>query len=105
MSEELLKTVRDLIASGKGDIKRLRGIVDMIKQGNPVYLSDYRYIESLTSEDSMQQQVEEKNNGSITKKPAKIKRDESLNILRIRLAEGQITIDQFRELKKALTED
>ena len=106
MSEDLLKTVRDLIVSGRGDVKRLRDIMNMIKQGNPVYLSDYRYIQSLTSEDFEQQQVESKDGGFAAKpKPKQTKRDESLNLLRIRLAEGQITVDEFRELKKALTED
>jgi hypothetical protein len=105
MSEDLLKTVRDLIAAGKGDIKRLRGIMSTIKQGNPVYLSDYRYIQSLTSEESAHQQVEDKGDNLMKEKPKQVKKDESLNLLRIRLAEGQITVDEFRELKKALTED
>ncbi len=107
MSEDLLKTVRDLIASRKGDAKRLRGIIDTIKQGNPLLLSDYRYIQSLTSDDSEQQLVEDKydDRSSKKEKPKPSKKDESLNLLRIRLAEGQITIDAFRELKKALTED
>ncbi|OLC36914.1 MAG: hypothetical protein AUH84_00350 [Thaumarchaeota archaeon 13_1_40CM_4_38_7] len=106
MSEDLLKTVRGLIASGKGDIKRLRDIMNIIKQGNPVYLSDYRYIQSLTSEDFEKQQVEDKDGSFVAKqKPKQTKSDESLNLLRIRLAEGQITVDEFRELKEALTED
>ncbi|TLX82106.1 MAG: hypothetical protein E6K98_06255 [Thaumarchaeota archaeon] len=105
MSEDLLKTVRDLIASRKGDAKRLRVIIDTIKQGNPLLLSDYRYIQSLTSDDSEQQVVEDKYEDRSSKKEKPKPSDESLNLLRIRLAEGQITIDEFRELKKALTED
>ena len=105
MSEDLLKTVRDLIATRKGDAKRLRGIIDTIKQGNPLLLSDYRYIQSLTSDDSEQQAVEDKYDDRSSKKEKPKPRDESLNLLRIRLAEGQITIDEFRELKRALTED
>ena len=105
MSEDLLRTVRDLIASRKGDTKRLRGIIETIKQGNPLLLSDYRYIQSLTLEDSGQQLAENKSGrDSKEDRPKPSKRDESLNLLRIRLAEGQITIDEFRELKKALTE-
>ncbi len=33
------------------------------------------------------------------------KRHESLELLRIRLAEGQITVEEFRKLKNAITED
>jgi len=107
MSEDLLMTIRGLIASRKGDTKRLRGIIETIKQGNPLLLSDYRYIQSLTSEDSGQRLAENKSDDRASKedKPKPNKRDESLNLLRIRLAEGQITIDEFRELKEALTED
>ena len=107
MSEDLLKTVRDLIAFRKGDTKRLREIIETIKRGNPLLLSDYRYIQSLTLADSEQQLTENKSDDRASKedKPKPSKRDESLNLLRIRLAEGQITIDEFRELKEALTED
>jgi len=73
MSEDLLKTIRDLIATGKGDIKRLRGIMSTIKQGNPVYLSDYRYIQSLTSEESAHQQVEDKGDNLVNEKPKRVK--------------------------------
>src|SRR5438445_13752873 len=95
MSEDLLKTVRDLIAFRKGDTKRLREIIETIKRGNPLLLSDYRYIQSLTLEDSGQQLTENKSDDRSLKedKPKQSKRDESLNFLRIRLAEGQITID------------
>jgi hypothetical protein len=98
MSEDILKTIKSLMASGKGDTKRLREIIEVIKKGEPVVMSDYRYIQTLT-ESSTGVEGEQ---APITK-PGK--KDESLELLRVRLAEGQITVEQFRELKKALTED
>lgn len=103
MSEELLRTVKNMIASGKGDAKRLREIMNTLKEGTPVVMSDYRYIESLTSQDAGSQSQENKD--IPRQQPHSTKRDESIEILRIRLAEGQITIDEFKELKKALTEE
>ncbi len=99
MSEDILRTVKNLLRTGKGDAKRLREIVETIKQGNPVLMSDYRYLQSLVSDDS--ESVYEKQ--STVVKPTK--KDKSLELLRIRLAEGKISIDEFRVLKKALTED
>jgi uncharacterized membrane protein len=62
-------------------------------------MSDYRYIQTLTEEASKGVEGEQ----SAIIKPSK--RDASLELLRVRLAEGQITVEEFRELKKALTED
>jgi len=98
MSEDILKTIKGLMASGKGDSKRLREIIEVIKKGDPMVMSDYRYIQTLT-ESSKGTEGEQ---GQIAK-PGK--KEESLELLRVRLAEGQITVEQFRELKKALTED
>ena len=98
MSEDILKTIKGLMASGKGDSRRLREIIEVIKKGEPMVMSDYRYIQTLT-ESSKNTEGEQ---GSIVK-PSK--NNESLELLRVRLAEGQITVEQFRELKKALTED
>ncbi|HXU94815.1 MAG TPA: hypothetical protein VFP45_00100 [Candidatus Nitrosotalea sp.] len=97
MSEDILKTIKGLMASGKGDSRRLREIIEVIKKGEPMVMSDYRYIQTLTESKSI-----EGEQGSITRPN---KNNESLELLRVRLAEGQITIEQFRELKKALTED
>jgi hypothetical protein len=98
MSEDILKTIKGLLASGKGDSKRLREIIEVIKKGEPIVMSDYRYIQTLTEPaknvDGEQPTIV---------KPSK--KNESLELLRVRLAEGQITVEQFRELKKALTED
>ena len=98
MSEDILKTIKNLLTSGKGDSKRLREIIEVIKKGEPVVMSDYRYIQSLTESSKG---VEGEQFPSV--KPSK--KDESLELLRVRLAEGQITVEQFRELKEALTED
>ena len=98
MSEDILKTVKNLLTSGKGDSKRLREIIEVIKKGEPVVMSDYRYIQSLT-ESSKGVEGEQPPSAKPSKK------DESLELLRVRLAEGQITVEQFRELKEALTED
>lgn len=101
MSDELLRNVKKLLASGKGDAKRLREIINTIKEGLPVVMSDYRYIESLASQ-SLDSQPPGNREGITPAKTQEI-RDESIEILRIRLAEGQITVDEFRELKKTLT--
>ncbi|MGI0069065.1 MAG: hypothetical protein ACREA3_04920 [Nitrosotalea sp.] len=102
MSEEILRTVKNMLASGKGDTKRLREIMNTIKEGEPVLMSDYKYIESLASQNADPQPQERVD---IPRPPTSQIRDESLEILRIRLAEGHITIDEFRELKKALTDE
>ncbi|MGC1425880.1 MAG: hypothetical protein WA833_04170 [Nitrosotalea sp.] len=98
MSEDILRTIKNLLTSGKGDSKRLREIIEVIKRGEPVVMSDYRYIQSLTESSNV---TEGEQPPSI--KPSK--RDESLELLRVRLAEGQITVEEFRKLKKAITED
>ncbi len=98
MSEDMIKTIKGLIASGRGNPKRLREIIETAKNGDPIVMSDYRYIQNLlespNSTDVEQPQV--------TPQP---KRDTSLELLRVRLAEGQISIEEFRVLKAALTEE
>jgi hypothetical protein len=117
MSENLIKNVQKLIDSGKGDSKRLHEIFNVLKQGTPLYLSDYKYLQSLTEEIEEQQQISEseKNNSQnkkqkkkseTIKKSEKIqsKGDSSLKILKNRLAAGDITIEEFQDLKKVLKE-
>ena len=98
MSEDMIKTIKGLLASGKGNPKRLREIIEIVKTGEPIIMSDYRYIQNLIESpndtDTEQSQV-----------IAQPKRDASLELLRVRLAEGQISIEEFRVLKKALTEE
>ena len=101
MSEELLRTVKNMLASGKGDSKRLLEIIGTIKGGEPILMSDYKYIESLTTQ-NVDPQPQEK--VEMPKQQTSSIKDDPLSILRVRLAEGHITIDEFRELKKALSD-
>ena len=98
MSEDFLKNVKTLLASGKGDAKRLREILDSMKQSAPVYMSDYKYVDNLISGPSGEGKAE------TVSLPSGIKLEDPLGLLRIRLAEGKITVDEFRELKKILNE-
>ena len=118
MSEDLIKTVQKLRDSGKGDSKRLHEIFNVLKQGTPLYLSDYKYLESLTRAIEAQLQISESNEedrsknkkqnkkSETTKKSEKIqsKVDAALKILKNRLAAGEITIEEFQALKKVLKE-
>ncbi len=98
MSEDMIKTIRGLLTSGKGNPKRLREIIEVVKTGEPMVMSDYRYIQNL---------LESPNDTNIeqTQTIPQPKKDASLELLRVRLAEGQISIEEFRVLKKALTEE
>ena len=98
MSEDMLKTIKGLLASGRGNPKRLREIIEIIKNDEPIVMSDYRYIQDL---------VESRNSTEIEQPQvtAQPKKDTSVELLRIRLAEGQISIEEFRVLKQALTEE
>ena len=119
LSGDLIKTVQKLIDSGKGDSKRLHEIFNILKQGTPLYLSDYKYLQSLTSEIEKQKQkieVNEKERRSKSKKQKKSetnkktekfqpKGDSALKILKNRLATGEISIEEFKTLKKVLKDD
>lgn len=94
----MIKTIKGLLASGKGNPKRLREIIEIVKTGEPIVMSDYRYIENLL-EASNGTDIEQ------TQATPQPKKDASLELLRVRLAEGQISIEEFRVLKKALTEE
>ena len=99
MSEEILKKVKHLVASGTGDTKRLRDILDTVKRGEPLVLSDFKYVDELSNAETAQSDDTE------ASQPRPANMDESLSLLRIRLAEGKITVEEFRDLKKAITED
>src|ERR1051326_5131662 len=47
MSYEVMRSVRQLIESGIGDIARLSHILDRLENGKYVYLTDQRYLENL----------------------------------------------------------
>ncbi|HSD05426.1 MAG TPA: SHOCT domain-containing protein [Nitrosopumilaceae archaeon] len=118
MSEDLIKTVQNLIDSKKGDRKRLNEILDTLKQGTPLYLSDYRYVESLNSK-SKDDLKEDSNLNAQQNQSKKIERDvgidlddlkpkdddDAMTILRTRLANGEISIEEFRTIKKALQDN
>lgn len=93
----MLKTIKGLLAAGKGNPKRLREIMETVKNDEPIVMSDYRYIHDLL--ESSNNTVEQP---QVTTPP---KKDTSIELLRIRLAEGQISIEEFRVLKQALTEE
>lgn len=98
MSDDFIKNLKTLLASGRGDGKRIREIVDSMRENNPVYMSDYKYVQNLASEEPVQERAED---GAVSKN---LKLGDPIQILRIRLAEGKITIGEFRELKKAISE-
>jgi hypothetical protein len=118
LSEDLIKNVQKLIDSGKGDSKRLHEIFNVLKQGTPLYLSDYKYLENLTRAIEEQRQISESNKkdrsknkkqnrkSETDKKSEKIqpKGDSAIKILKNRLATGEITIEEFQALKKVLKE-
>jgi hypothetical protein len=112
MSEDLIKTVQKLIDSGKGDSNRLHEIFNVLKHGTPLYMSDYKYVDSLAK--TLQEQEQTKSEKEPKPKNTKVKNkksnkiqstgDNALKILKNRLASGEISIEQFQELKKVLKE-
>ncbi len=126
MAEELIRSVQNLLDSDKGDQKRLLDILNTLKQGATLYLSDYKYLESLTSNSAQNDEERQKTSESKKRKIVKEIRHEAntmiknqgktepleeftssenedvLMILRTRLANGEITIDEFRSIKKTI---
>lgn len=113
MSEELIKKVQQFIDSGIGDKGRLSDILKVLNQHKPLYLSDYRYLQSLSSEvetepnekfpdkirpdDKVKQELD-----TIAKPP--LGDENPMTILKERLANGEISIEEFKTIKKALEE-
>lgn len=92
MSEDLINKILEIIKSGKGDTGRLDHIVQTLRRGSPLYLSDQKYIDSLlgVSESNPESQV-----------PADSPTEQ--NDLREKLTRGEITIEEYdilRELRK-----
>ena len=109
----MIKSVQNLIDSGKGDPKRLTEILHALEQKSPLYMTDYKYLESLTSKNEMQNIPDLKNKiKEIKQKVQTLKQkprsenviDSSLSILKTRLASGEITLDEFNAIKKTLKE-
>lgn len=115
MSEDMIKSVQDLIDSGKGDPKRLTEILDTLKKKMPLYMSDYKYLESLTSKKDETQKTDLKNKINEIKQEAKTLKKQktksenttnaSLSILKTRLASGEITLNSFKAIKKTLKDN
>ena len=112
----MIKSIQDLIDSGKGDPKRLTEILGILKQKTPLYMSDYKYLDSLTSQnDETQNKTDLKNKVNEIKQEAKkLKKqktasenstNDSLSILKTRLASGEITLDEYRSIKKTLKDN
>ena len=109
----MIKSVQNLIDSGKGDPKRLTDILNTLKQKTSLYLSDYKYLESIISQEEPQSKTDLKNKVKEIKQEAKTKQkteyknttNEALFILKARLASGEITLDEFKAIKKTLKDD
>jgi hypothetical protein len=109
LSEDLIKTIQNLIDSKKGDKKRLDDILNTIKQGTPLYLSDYKYLENLNSENEIQNenvpdvpQVTPLVDTDAFSSEDNLKDNDAMTILKTRLANGEISVEEFRTIKKAL---
>ena len=110
----MIKSIQNLINLGKGDRDRLTEILNTLKQKTPLYFSDYKYLEDLLSQkEETQSKADLKNELKETKQDLKPKQktssknsiNESLSILRTRLAAGEITLDEFQAIKKILKDD
>ena len=109
----MIKSVQNLIDSGKGNPKRLTEILNALIQKMPLYMSDYKYLESLTSTNNeIQNKTDLKNKVKEIKQEVRTLKkqktrsenttDSSLSILKTRLASGEITLDEFKAIKKTL---
>lgn len=105
----MIKTIQNLIDSKKGDKKRLDDILNTIKQGTPLYLSDYKYLENLNSENEIQNenvpdvpQVTPLVDTDAFSSEDNLKDNDAMTILKTRLANGEISVEEFRTIKKAL---
>jgi len=114
MSEDMLKSIQNLIDSGKGDLKRLTEILNTLKQETTLYLSDYKYLESLFSQkEETQSKTDLKNKVKKIKQEVNTKQktssknvtNEALSVLKTRLAAGEITLDEFQAIKKILKDN
>jgi hypothetical protein len=62
MSEELIRSIEELIKSERGDVGRLQDIVTKIKSGESIPLDDHQYIESLIQNQSSSNPVSNSEN-------------------------------------------
>lgn len=99
----MIKSVQELIESGIGDSNRLHNILNILKQEAPLYFSDYKYLQSLISNFPEKKENIKETNSSKT--GWSINEDYNILVIKNRLAKGEITIDEFRALKKALRQN
>ncbi len=52
MSEDLIRSIEELIKSERGDVGRLQDILSAIKNGELISLEDHQYVESLVQSQS-----------------------------------------------------
>ena len=62
MSEDLIRSIEELIKSERGDVGRLQDILTAIKNGESISFGDHQYIESLTQSQSPSNPVPEVDN-------------------------------------------
>jgi hypothetical protein len=78
MSEDLIRSIEELIKSERGDVGRLQDILSAIKNGEVISLEDHQYIESLVQSQSPSNTISNSDNmSSDTVKP--INADEKIN--------------------------
>ena len=97
MSEDFVRNVKTLLASGRGDTTRLCEILDTIRQGNPVYMSDYKYVVNLEDPDKSRE------GEGLGMEVQDAKAADPIELLRMRLAEGSITVEEFRQIKREIS--
>lgn len=101
MDDDILSLIDRLIGLGKGDIERLKHIRKFLVDGKDLYVTDKRYLESLLEKYEPEIHPEKQlNNNTIPYSDS-----DPLHILKNRLAKGEITMKEFNELKKTLTDD
>ena len=94
MEKELAESIQKLIDSGKGDIRRLNVILEAIKNGKPLFSFDQKYLDSLLDSTSSISRDPLTSNSNDDKKE-----NDSLSILKNRLAKGELTLKEFDILK------
>lgn len=101
MSDDLIGQVETLVDLGVGDSARLTSIIDQIKQGKKLYSSDQIYVDNLISKFLFPR---ESNREKTIEHASEHYEDESFKILKNRLAKGEITSQEFDDLKKKIVE-
>lgn len=101
MSDDLIGQVETLADLGVGDSARLTSIIDQIKQGKKLYSSDQIYVDNLISKFLFPR---ENNREKTIERASEHYEDESFKILKNRLAKGEITPQEFDDLKKKIVE-